>query len=157
MDANLKIGGVFTAKAYNRDGELLWEERWDNLVVNAGINAAMNNGIHSQTWYVGLLASGTPLATTTMSGIAETTAYSETTRPAWTTALASQVVSNSASPAVFTINADATTVHGAFIASSNTKGETASTLFAAKAFSADKVLDATDVINITYEVTGSST
>lgn len=156
MDANLKIAGKFTAKAF-RDGELLWEESWDNLVVNTGITAAMNNGIQSQTWYVGLLASGTPNSGTTMAGISEVTAYDETARPAWTKTQTTTQITNAASPAEFTISTNTTVIHGAFIASSATKGETASTLFAAKPFAADKTLDDNDVIQITYEVNGSST
>ena len=61
------------------------------------------------------------------------------------------VISNSASPAVYTINSTST-VGGAFLISDNTKSGTAGVLFSASDFAApgDRAVSNGDTINITY-------
>ena len=49
----------------------------------------------------------------------------------------------------------ATTVGGAFLAAANTKGETASLLFSAGAFSSgDRAVQSGDVIKVQYDING---
>jgi hypothetical protein len=60
------------------------------------------------------------------------------------------VITNSSSPAIFTINAGAT-IGGAFLISNNTKGGTTGTLFSAADFSGgDKPVLSGDTFNVTY-------
>jgi hypothetical protein len=59
-------------------------------------------------------------------------------------------VTNSASPAVFNINASAT-VGGAFLTSNNTKSGTTGVLFSAADFtSGDRSVITGDILNVTY-------
>lgn len=152
--------GRFIAEAF-RDGERLWIEEGDfeldhNIVVNEGIQHAMDSGIVPTSWYVGLMGNVSPSATTVLTDLTgtEITAYTGN-RPAWTKVRSSQTLSNTASTADFTINADATVIYGAFVTTANTGS--VGTLLAAKQFSGgSKSLDTNDIIKITYEITGSS-
>lgn len=150
----LKVGGRFTVEAV-RDGQRLWKESFDNIVVNEGIQAALDSGIVGSTWYVGLLGNYTPVAGSTLAALTEVTAYTEGARQVWTKTRSAQTVSNSASVASFTINADSTVVYGAFLASANS-GTVGTMLAGAQFGGGAKTLDTNDVLNITYEITGSS-
>jgi len=160
MEGNLKFTGRFIAEAF-RDGERLWVEEGDfeadhNIVVNVGIQAAMDSGIVPTTWYVGLMGNVTPSATTILSDLTgtEITAYSGN-RPTWSKVRSSQTLSNTASTADFTITSDSTVIYGAFVCSANSGS--VGTLLAAKQFTGgSKTLDTNDQIKITYEITGSS-
>jgi len=61
------------------------------------------------------------------------------------------VISNSASPATFSINATAT-IGGAFLTSNNTKGGTTGILFSASDFAApgDRSVVSGDTLSVTY-------
>ena len=88
-------------------------------------------------------------------GWTEVTDYSEANRPTATFAAATNanpsVVTNTASKAVFTINAT-TTVGGAFLTSNNTKGGSTGTLFSAADFQSpgDRSVVSGDILNVTY-------
>lgn len=163
MNEQLKIGGVFTIEHFDKDGNLLakWEEK--NLVTNEGLNDILDEGLsaagNARSWYVGLFEDNyTPTSgdTAAVPGFTESTAYDEATRPAWTElGPASQQITNSASKAVFTINATKT-IYGAFLASESAKSALTGVLFAASAFSALRAVVATDVLNITYTVQAAS-
>ena len=162
----VKAGGVFTVQCFDKDGNLKWEDKSPNLVVNVGLKD-MNDKYFSGSgytalWYLGLYGSGStnnPAAGDTMAshaGWVEVTAYSQATRPqcnfgAATTADPS-VISNSASVAVFSINGT-TVVGGAFLTNSNTKGGTTGILFSAADFQApgDRSVVSGDVLNVTYQ------
>ncbi len=156
----LKFTGRFIVEAF-RDGERLWTEKGDfetdhNIVVNEGIQFALDTGL-AGAWYVALLGNITPSSTDTLSTIAatEVTAYTGT-RPLWNKTRTNQTLSNSASTADFTINADSTIIYGGFLASVNSGS--VGTLLAAKQFTGgSKTLDTNDQIKITYEIVGSST
>jgi len=80
---------------------------------------------------------------------AEITPYSNSVRPTWTPGTVSGgSVSNSASPASFTINASAY-VFGAFVATSGTKGETSSVLMGMGPFAASRPVLSGDTLNVT--------
>jgi hypothetical protein len=147
----------------DRHGNVKWTDHIDNLIVNAGLDhlldVALSAGTQITTWYIGL-TDGTPTvaAADTMSshaGWTEVTAYDEAARQTWTDGgVSSQSVSNSASPATFTISTDGTTVGGLFLTSVSTKGGTTGTLYAAGAFSAgDKSLDDNDTLDVTATFT----
>lgn len=162
---NSSAGGVFHVQCFDKDGVLKWEDSSHNLVVNVGLqdmNAKYFTGSgYTAAWYLGLYgaaASNNPAATDTMSshaGWTEVTAYSQATRPVCTfgvpTTADPSVATNSASPASFSINAT-TTVGGAFLTTSNTKGGTTGTLFSAADFSSpgDRSVVSGDTIVVTY-------
>jgi hypothetical protein len=136
--------GQWRLVARDPDGNVVHIDEWDNLVVDQGRNYLLDVGIRLQSavagWFVGLTG-GTPsvVAGDTMAshgGWTEVQAYSQATRPAFSAGAASGgSVNNSGAVASFTINADSTTIGGAFLASVSTNGGTSGTLYAAGAFS----------------------
>ncbi len=171
LTCNLKAGeeakatGLFEIKCHDKDGNLKWEAKSKNLVVNAGLAYMAGSALTSVTqitsWFIGLYgagASNTPAAGDTMSshaGWTEVTTYSNANRVTATFATATtanpSVVTNSASPAVFNINGT-TTVGGAFLTSNNTKGGTTGTLFSAADFGSpgDRSVVNGDTLSVTY-------
>lgn len=163
--AAAKAGGVFHVQCHDARGNLKWEAKEHNLVVNVGLqdmNTKYFTGSgYTATWYLGLYgaaASNDPAAGDTMAshaGWTEVTAYSQATRPqavfGTATTADPSVISNSGSPAVYTINGT-TTVGGAFLTSDNTKSGTTGTLFSAVDFSApgDRAVVSGDTITVSY-------
>ena len=157
--------GVYHMQCFDKDGNLKWEAECPNLVVNVGLQD-MNNkyflgSAYTAAWYIGLYgagASNTPAAGDTMSshaGWTEVVPYSQATRPACTFATPTtanpSVATNSASPAVYSINATST-VGGAFLTSSSTKSGTAGTLYSASDFTSpgNRSVVSGDTLNVTY-------
>lgn len=158
---DLTVGGYFTYE-HVRDGKVIdtWKEK--NIVVNQGLNyildAALSGGTVNTSHYIGLFSNNyTPIASTLVTNLTEVNAkYNETTRPTWIEAgSTSQTITNSASPTAFTFNASET-VYGAFLISNNTKGGTTGTLIAASKFAASRSMLDTDVLNVTYTLSASS-
>lgn len=165
FNEKLKAGGVFTVQCFDKDGNLKWAEENHNLVVNEGLqdmNTKYFSGSgYTAAWYIGLYGSGatnSPAAGDTMAshiGWTEVTAYSQATRPAVTFGTATtadpSVITNSASPATFSINGT-TTVGGAFLTSNNTKGGTTGILFSASDFQSpgDRSVVNGDTLTVTY-------
>lgn len=160
-----KASGVYKIQCHDKDGNLKWEAESKNLVVNVGLqdmNAKYFTGsAYTAAWYLGLYgaaASNNPAAGDTMAshaGWTEVTTYSNATRPTCTfgtpTTANPSVATNSASPATFNINGT-TTVGGAFLTTSNTKGGTTGTLYSAADFSApgDRSVVSGDTLTVTY-------
>ena len=157
--------GVYHMQCFDKDGNLKWEAECPNLVVNGGLQD-MNNkyflgSAYTATWYIGLYGSGStnnPAASDTMSshaGWTEVVPYSQSTRPACTFATPTtanpSVATNSASPAVFSINATST-VGGAFLTSNSTKSGTTGTLYSASDFTTpgDRSVVSGDTLNVSY-------
>jgi hypothetical protein len=158
-----KARGIWKAVAHDPYGQIKWEDTIFNDVVNEGLNrlldVCLSGGTQITSWYIGL-TDGTPsvAAGDTMSshaGWVEVTAYDEANRVAWTDGgVSSQSVDNSGTPAQFTISTNSTTVGGAFLCESNSKGGTSGELYAAGAFTAgDKLLDDNDTITVTATFT----
>jgi hypothetical protein len=159
-----KATGRFLMECYDKDGILKWSAEESNLVVNVGLQymagTALTSTTQITTWYIGLYgagASNTPAAGDTMSshiGWTEVTPYSGA-RPTATFAAATNanpsVVTNSASPASFAINATQT-VGGAFLVSNSTAGGSTGTLFSAADFQSpgDRAVVSGDTLNVTY-------
>lgn len=161
-------GGVFRMECFDKDGNHKWTEEFPNLVVNEGLqdmNTQYFKGVtYSATWYLGLItgpaASTTFTATQTLAshgttgggGWTEDTAYSGN-RKAVTFGTATtadpSVISNSASPAQFTMNGT-TTIAGAFLC--NVASGTSGILFSASDFQSpgDRAVVSGDVLNVTY-------
>ena len=162
----VKGGGVFTLTCFDKDGNLKWESVSPNLVVNVGLQDMntqyFKGAAYTAAWYIGLYgaaASNTPAAADTMSshaGWTENVTYSQATRVAVTFGTATtadpSVISNSASPATFTINGT-TTVGGAFLTTGSAKSGTAGTLFSASDFAApgDRAVVSGDTLTVTYQ------
>jgi hypothetical protein len=159
-----KATGRFLMECYDKDGLLKWSAEESNLVVNGGLQymagTALTSTTQITTWYIGLYgagASNTPAAGDTMAshaGWTEVTPYSGA-RPTATFAAATNanpsVVTNSASPASFSINATQT-VGGAFLVSDSTAGGSTGTLFSAADFQSpgDRSVVSGDTLNVTY-------
>ena len=159
-----KATGRFRMECYDKDGLLKWEAESQNLVVNVGLQymagTALTSTTQITTWYIGLYgagASNAPAAGDTMSshaGWTEVTPYAGA-RPTATFAAATNanpsVVTNSASPASFSINATQT-VGGAFLTSGSVAGGTTGTLFSASDFQSpgDRSVVSGDTLNVTY-------
>lgn len=157
--------GCFRAECYDKDGNLKWVAEEKNLVVNVGLQYLAGCGLTSTSqitsWYIGLYgaaASNNPAASDTAAshaGWTEDTTYSNGTRPAATFTAATNanpsVVTNSGSPAAFSINGTST-IGGAFLISNSTKGGSTGTLFSAADFSApgDRNVVSGDTLNVTY-------
>jgi hypothetical protein len=162
----LAIKGRWEVICRDKNGNEKWRDFIDNIVVNAGLNHALDVTLSGATqitsWFLGLLsATPTVAAGDTMAshaGWTEVTAYDEATRQAWTDGgVSSQSVSNSGSPATFTISTNGTNIGGAFLTSNNTKGGTTGTLYAAGAFTAgNKDLDDNDTLQVTFTATAAA-
>jgi len=164
-DARAKAGGVFHIQCLDPNGNLKWEAESRNLVVNVGLKDMnekyFTGSAYNSAWFIGLYgaaASNNPAAGDTAAshaGWTEVTTYSNATRPTATfgtsTTADPSVITNSASPASFTINGTAT-VGGAFLISNSTKGGTTGTLFSAADFASpgDRSVANGDTLNVTY-------
>jgi len=156
-------GGVFTVTCHDKDGNLKWEERNHNLVVNEGLkdmnDKYFSGSTYTAAWYIGLVqgpASGTTFAAgdtlASHAGWTEDTAYAGNRKTATfgaATTADPSVISNTASPAQFTMNGT-TTIGGAFL--TNVDTGTSGILFSASDFQApgDRSVVSGDVLNVTY-------
>ena len=161
---NLKVKHHFKVECV-RNGKIVWTEEFDNMVVTAGaakyLDATLKTGLAAPAWYVGLKDTGTPVIADTMASHASwatITPYSNATDPAWTpgsiTGTSTVSVDNSASKAVFNINAP-DDVYGAFLKDNSTKGGTTGTLLGVGDFAAFRSVQNGDTLNVT--VTASLT
>jgi hypothetical protein len=158
-----RAGGVFKMECLDSEGNLKWVEEFPNLVVNEGLqdmnDQYFSGAGYTAAWYLGLVqgpASGTTFnagdTLATHAGWTEDTAYTGD-RKAVTfgsaTSADPSVISNSASPAQFTMNGT-TTIGGAFLCTVATG--TSGILFSASDFQApgDRAVVSGDVLNVTY-------
>jgi hypothetical protein len=159
----MRAGGVFHVQCLDKDGNLKWETSEHNLVVNEGLQNMnteyFKGSTYSASFFLGLVTgpgSGTTFAaadTLASKAWTEYTDYSGS-RKAVTFGTATtadpSVISNSASPASFTISGAGGTVAGAFLCtvSSGTSG----VLFSESDFQApgDRIVVAGDTLNVTY-------
>lgn len=165
VEEGVGAGGVYTLQCFDKEGVLKWETKSHNLVVNVGLQDMntkyFSGSAYTAAWFIGLITgpgSGTTFsATDTIASKAwtENTGYSNATRPSATFGTATtadpSVISNSASPASFNINATSV-IAGAFLVSNNTKGGTTGILFSASDFQSpgDRSVVSGDTLNVTY-------
>lgn len=157
-------GGVFHVQCFDKDGNLKWEGRMPNLVVNEGLQDMntqyFKGSTYSAAFFLGLVtgpgASTTYAAADTLAshaGWTEFTNYSGS-RKAVTFGTAStadpSVISNTASPAAFSITGGGGTVAGAFLCT--VASGTSGILFSEADFQApgDRIVVAGDTLNVTY-------
>lgn len=156
-------GGVYSVECRDASGNLKWTDSFHNLVVNQGLqdmNSKYFSGSgYTAAWYLGLVTgpgSGTAFAAgdtlASHAGWTENTAYSGNRKAATfgtATTADPSVISNSASPAVFTMTSNAQTIAGAFLCS--VSSGTSGILFSAGDFSGgDKTVDSGDTLTVTY-------
>lgn len=159
-----RAGGVFHAQCFDQDGNLKWEEKSHNLVVNQGLkdmnDKYFSGAAYTATWFIGLVTgpgSGTTFAAAdtlaSHAGWTEFTNYSGN-RGAITFGAATladpSVITNSVA-VQFTITGAGGTVAGAFLASVATG--TSGILFSESDFQApgDRAVVSGDVLNVTYQ------
>jgi len=164
-DNKLRAGGIFTVTCRDKSGNLKWQSKSHNLVVNVGL-ADMNTKYfkgsgYTAAWYVGIYgpaSTNSPSSSDTMAshaGWTEVTDYSNPTRPLAVfgnaTTADPSVIANSASPAQFLITASAN-VGGAFLTTGDLPGGSSGILFSASDFQApgDRVVQNGDTLNVTY-------
>jgi hypothetical protein len=155
VNQNVSITQYYYAECYDKNGILKWTDGFKNLVVTVGRNHYLNSTLKntpSAAWYVGLKNTGTIVAADTMAshaGWTENAGYSNATRPIYTLGTASNgSVDNSASKAIFTINATGT-IAGGFITDSSTKSGTAGILLGAGNFATSRGVESGDTLNLT--------
>lgn len=162
---------AFASGVYTHNVNGLDERADGNIVVTEGLNHMLDVVLHGTTavatWYFGLFSANvTPAATWTAANFtansteitSNTEGYSETTRQAFVEAAASAgSTNNTASKAAFTIaTATSITIWGAGLLSSNVKGGTTGTLLSSAKFSASRTVYNTDVFNLGYTITLTS-
>lgn len=149
---------VYTLECIGADGRLKWRETFRNTVLTAGKNDLLTQyfkgAAYTAGWFVGLIdnagfsaiAAGDTSAS--HAGWAESTAYSNGTRPALTLGTAAAgSIDNSAAKASFSINATAT-INGAFTTTLNTKGGTTGITYSAGSFAAPRAVLNGDTLNV---------
>jgi len=158
-----RLSGLYKVQ-HIRNGEIIDEEEVSNIIVNQGLDHILGvefTGVTQITqWYLAPFANNyTPVASDTaatiVSNSGESTAYSASTRVAFTPVEASQQATNSASVAAFSFTASAT-IYGAFLISSSSKSSTSGVLFSATPFSTSKSVSSGDSLNLTYTVQAAS-
>ena len=164
VSASMMAGGVYHVQCFDKDGNLKWEDKAHNLVVNQGLkdmnDKYFSGAAYTAAWYLGLVTgpgSGTTFAAgdtlASHAGWTEFTNYSgnrgAVTFGAATTADPS-VITNP-SPVQFTITGAGGTVAGAFLASVATG--TSGILFSESDFQSpgDRAVVSGDVLNVTYQ------
>lgn len=156
-------GGVFHVQCLDKDGNLKWEDKMHNLVTNVGLQDMntqyFTGSTYSASFFLGLVTgpgSGTTYSASDTLGShawTEFTNYSGS-RKSVTFGLATtadpSVISNSASPASFSITSSGGIVAGAFLCtvSSGTSG----ILFSEADFQSpgDRTVVSGDTLNVTY-------
>lgn len=163
----MNVKGKFVVEQI-RNGKII--DKWDadNVVTIEGrrnlLESGLGNGTQIATWYVGIYSGNvSPLESWVAAQLTGsnnpteiTTSYSND-RKEWVEALhaTDASIDNSASVAVFNFTAPET-VRGAMIISDVTKGSATGTLMAIANFAA-RTVAASDILNITYELTTTST
>jgi hypothetical protein len=148
----------YDVECLGRDGCVKWRESVFNLVTTGGKNDLLTNyfkgSAYTAAFYVGLVDnasfSAISAADTAAShgGWLESSAFSNANRPTLILGTPSGgSVDNSASKAVFNINASAT-INGAFVVTNNTKGGTTGVLYSASSFGATRAVASGDTLNV---------
>lgn len=164
VGSNASAGGVYTVQCFDKDGNLKWEAESSNLVVNEGLkdmnDKYFSGSTYTAAWYVGLVTgpgSGTSFAAAdtlaSHAGWTEFTDYSGARKAAVFAAATEadpSVITNSASPASFSITGAGGVVAGAFLASVDSG--TAGILFSESDFGSpgDRTVVSGDTLNVTY-------
>lgn len=161
----LSIEGLQRKDFNGVDSVVLSTEDVSNIIPTEGLDyvvgAALKGVSQISSWFIALFEGNyTPVAGVTAAtfpaAATESTAYAETNRVAWTGgAVSGGSVSNTASKAVFTMNATKT-IYGIAQTSLLTKSGTTGTLVSVARFAAAKSVVADDILNVTSTITLTS-
>lgn len=164
LDGSMPVMGVFELE-HRRNGKLIGRDIASNIVTTEGLNHILSTvvagGSQVSPWYVALFEGNyTPVAgltaATFTAAATECTAYDEAARVAYVEGTPSGgVVDNSASRAVFTMNATKT-IYGGALLSVSTKSSTSGTLLAAARFSSSRAVVDDDELSVRYSLTLTS-
>lgn len=159
----MRAGGVFHVQCLDKDGNLKWETSKHNLVVNEGLQNMntqyFKGSAYTAAFFLGLITgpgSGTTFAaadTLASKAWTEYTNYAGSRKSVTfgtATTADPSVISNSASPASFTISGAGGTVAGAFLCT--VASGTSGVLFSESDFQSpgDRVVVSGDTLNVTY-------
>jgi hypothetical protein len=168
LQSRAGAGGVFHFQCFDKDGNLKWEEKTHNLVVNQGLqnmNTQFFKGVsYSAAWYIGLVNnSPTPSfsANDTLDShggwdeVVPTVGYSGNRKAATfgtATTADPSVISNSGSPAQFSMSTTVT-VNGAFLCNAASGSLITDVLFSVAAFQSpgNRSVVNGDTLNVTYQ------
>ena len=157
-----KVKGRYKLQHF-RAGKLINEFEYDNGVTDLGINTILDVNFRDAAakltlWAIGMISDPATLAAAdTMAshaGWTEFVSYAEATRPLWAPATAAaKAISNSVARD-FNINGSGV-LHGTFCVNEDTKGGVTGTLWATAVFTAPITVNASDLIRVTYTVSGT--
>jgi hypothetical protein len=155
-------GGFLYTFEWLRRGKVIDREvihnLWPTEGVNHMLNAEFKGGPQATSWYVGLFEGNyTPtiadVASTFPALATECTTYAEATRVLWVPGtVAAGNLSNSASKAEFTSNANKT-LYGGFLSSAAAKNSTSGVLGSIVRFSSPKSFEVDTVLRVTAGLT----
>src|SRR5215207_5723771 len=153
----MEVQGRFTCECV-RDGKVIWQEEFDNLVTTVGKNSLLDKfldlGSAHTAIHMGLKSAGTALAADTMASHGSWTEPSIVAArlvPAFSAASAGSKATSSA--VSFSINSGTNTVvAGVFVVMSGTSAvaNTTGTLYSAGDFASTKTVSSGDTLNVTY-------
>lgn len=163
----LKFRGKYFLEVI-RGGVVIDRVEAENLVVDEGITYILGSAFGGTTQvtshYLGLFSSNsTPteawLGSTLSSHLTEFTTYDEAGRQLWNENGGSgTTVTNSANVATFNVSSGLgapVSLYGLFLITSSSKGTNGGTLISAARFTNSREVQASDVLNLTYSITGS--
>ena len=160
IHSNGMLGFVYRYECIDKDGNVKWTMREENLIPDVGrdyfLNAGLNGGTQYSTWYIGLYeANRTPVSADTMTSLIadcqESTSYTTTGNARLTLnddALSAGVWSNVGSPAEFTFTASKT-IYGGFVSSNATRSSTSGLLLSAVKNSSPKTIETGEILRVT--------
>jgi hypothetical protein len=161
--------GHYIARCYDANGNLKWEDHYDNLVTDSGardlLDKYLSGSGYTATFYVGLIGAvgygAGPVAADTSgshagwteAGSANAPTYSQVVRPTASFSAAAARTKALASAATFSITS-AGAIKGSFLSNVAAKDAASGVLFSAGLFSGgDKVVASGDTINVSYSLT----
>ena len=180
MSEGMGVEGFYHVVCRDKDGNIKWEEKFDNLVNAVGKELMLDTLLSGSSYttvgpFLGLIDGAAPtfLAADTMSshgGWTEFTNYTVGGSAVRGTAVFSAASSSGLSPAnvtsksaaaiTYTITGGGGTVSGCFLVTGvgavSTQGSTAGTLYSAGAFATAKITTAGDTVSVTYSTTATS-
>jgi len=159
LQSELTFMGVYKVDCFDKDNNLKWSEIAKNTVVEEGINHILDVQFHAEsqetTWYIGLKETGSEADGDTLAshgGWAEFEDYSGFRQEFVEAAASSKSITNTASPATFNITGSGT-IDGCMVAS--VLSGSAGILFSATDFGSPRTVANTDIINVTWTLTGA--